>query len=133
VLQKDKSKDNIAYKTADRFPRDKAKSLKILVDKRHEAVILPIFGIATPFHISVIKNLSQTDEDGYSLLRINFVTPGIKNIKTGAGGTSYLKEITYRSQSSASLATAQRLIKEAQKRYKQLENERKEMEVWTCR
>lgn len=99
------------------------------MDKRHEAVILPIFGMATPFHISVIKNLSQTDEEGYSLLRINFVTPGIKNIKTATGGTSYLKEITYRSQSSTSLATASRLIKEAQKRYKQLESERKEMEV----
>lgn len=51
------------------------------VDKRYEAVILPIYGVMTPFHISFIKNASQTEEGEFSYLRINFNTPGVTTIK----------------------------------------------------
>jgi hypothetical protein len=80
-LQNEHVKENIAYSNPERFPKDKAKSLKILVDPRHEAVILPIFSIATPFHISFIKNISQTEGEGYSTLRINFVTPTMTQLR----------------------------------------------------
>lgn len=29
--------------------------MKIFIDKKHETVIMPVFGIATPFHIATIK------------------------------------------------------------------------------
>jgi len=29
--------------------------VSVFLDKKHEAIILPLFGIATPFHISTIK------------------------------------------------------------------------------
>lgn len=48
----------------------------IYVDKRHDTVIVPIFGIPVPFHISMIKNASQTVEGDYTCLRINFTHPG---------------------------------------------------------
>ena len=46
------------------------------LDKKYEAVILPIFGHPTPFHISAIKNVSSSIEADYTYLRINFHHPG---------------------------------------------------------
>ena len=46
-------------------------------DQKREAVILPIFGMATPFHISTVKNTSYNDQDEEQvMLRINFSAPG---------------------------------------------------------
>ena len=45
-------------------------------DRKYETVILPLFGMAVPFHISMIKNISQTVEGPYTYLRINFFHPG---------------------------------------------------------
>lgn len=44
---------------------------QILVDVKAEALLLPIYGYLVPFHISIVKNASKTDD----YLRINFVTP----------------------------------------------------------
>lgn len=46
------------------------------LDKKYETVIMPIFGIPVPFHISTIKNISQSIEGDYTYLRINFFHPG---------------------------------------------------------
>lgn len=48
----------------------------LLLDKKYETVIMPIFGIPAPFHISTIKNISQSVEGDYTYLRINFFHPG---------------------------------------------------------
>lgn len=37
---------------------------------------MPIFGIPVPYHISTIKNISQSVEGDYTYLRINFFHPG---------------------------------------------------------
>lgn len=37
---------------------------------------MPIFGIPVPFHISTIKNISQSVEGDYTYLRLNFFHPG---------------------------------------------------------
>jgi len=47
---------NVAYKHASLVPRDNdVREHRIFVDKKYEAVVLPLFGVATPFHISTIK------------------------------------------------------------------------------
>lgn len=48
----------------------------IYTDRKYETVILPIFGVPVPFHISTIKNISQSVEGDYTYLRINFFHPG---------------------------------------------------------
>lgn len=45
-------------------------------DRKYETVILPIYGLPVPFHISMIKNISQSVEGDYTYLRINFFHPG---------------------------------------------------------
>ena len=74
--QEVEKRENIAYRSQSELPAEDTKTLKIFIDKKHEAVVLPIYGIAVPFHISTIKNLSQSQEGETTYLRINFFTPG---------------------------------------------------------
>lgn len=55
------------------------------VDKKYETVIMPIFGLPVPFHISTIKNISQSIEGDYTYLRINFFHPGANVIRNEGG------------------------------------------------
>lgn len=47
-----------------------------VVDRKYETIVLPVFGSPTPFHISTVKNISQSVEGDYTYLRINFFHPG---------------------------------------------------------
>ena len=50
--------------------------LQIFVDRKSQTVVLPIYGYAVPFHINTIKNVSKNEEAEFTLLRVNFQTPG---------------------------------------------------------
>lgn len=70
-------KNTVSYKSMSQIPREpEVKELKLYVDKKYETVIMPVFGIQVPFHISTIKNISQSVEGEYTYLRINFFHPG---------------------------------------------------------
>ncbi|XP_071546474.1 FACT complex subunit spt16-like [Panulirus ornatus] len=136
-------KSTVSYRSANILPREpEISELKIYVDRKYETVILPIYGMPVPFHISMIKNISQSVEGDYTYLRINFFHPG-SNIGKSDGifpnpDAVFLKEITYRSTNtkepgelsapSSNLNTAFRLIKEVQKKFKTREAEEKEKE-----
>ncbi|CAL2027349.1 unnamed protein product [Caenorhabditis brenneri] len=72
------------------------------VDRKYDLVILPIFGRPAPFHISMIKNFSESVEGDFTYLRINIDRLGI--------GFSF-RAI----QPSPNLSTAFRLIKKMKK------------------
>ncbi|XP_043281319.1 FACT complex subunit spt16 isoform X1 [Venturia canescens] len=137
-------KSTVSYKSLGHMPKEtEVKELKLYVDKKYETVILPIFGIPVPFHISTIKNISQSVEGDYTYLRINFFHPGA-TMGRGEGGVypqpdaTFVKEVTYRSTNtkepgeisapSSNLNTAFRLIKEVQKKFKNREAEEREKE-----
>lgn len=70
-------KNTASYKSMSQMPREpEVRELKLYVDKKYETVIMPVFGIPVPFHISTIKNISQSVEGEYTYLRINFFHPG---------------------------------------------------------
>uniref|UniRef100_A0A1L8E2L1 FACT complex subunit n=1 Tax=Nyssomyia neivai TaxID=330878 RepID=A0A1L8E2L1_9DIPT len=137
-------KSTVSYKNSNQMPRDaEVKELKLFVDRKYETVIMPIFGIPVPFHISTIKNISQSVEGDYTYLRINFFHPGATMGRNEGGlyfhpDATFLKEVTYRSTNtkepgeisapSSNLNTAFRLIKEVQKRFKTREAEEREKE-----
>ncbi|CAL7935430.1 unnamed protein product [Xylocopa violacea] len=137
-------KSTISYKSLSHMPREpEVKELKLYVDKKYETVILPIFGIPVPFHISTIKNISQSVEGDYTYLRINFFHPGATMGRNEGGSypqpdATFVKEVTYRSTNtkepgeisapSSNLNTAFRLIKEVQKKFKNREAEEREKE-----
>ncbi|XP_022082378.1 FACT complex subunit SPT16-like [Acanthaster planci] len=137
-------KSNASYKHVSQMPRDPdVQRLRLYVDKKYETVILPVFGQATPFHISTIKNISQSVEGDYTYLRINFFHPGAAlgrsdgNMFSNPEAT-FLKELTYRSSNtkgagesstpSSNLNLAFRLIKDVQKKFKTREAEEREKE-----
>jgi len=135
-------KSIIAYKSPKDFPKENEISdLKIYVDKKNEAVILPVFGVPVPFHISTIKNVSTSVEGDYLYLRINFFFPGSTLEKGTAFPTNeatFLKELTYRSyalkEQGEVNSPAQNLqdsfvaIKTVQKKFKSRIDEQKELE-----
>ncbi|XP_070294030.1 LOW QUALITY PROTEIN: FACT complex subunit SPT16 [Salvelinus sp. IW2-2015] len=137
-------KSNVSYKNGSQMPREKdVRDMKIFIDKKYETVVMPVFGIATPFHIATIKNISSSVEGDWTYLRINFYVPGSSlgrnegNIFPNPDAT-FVKEITYRASNlkapgdptvpSTNLQNAFRIIKEVQKRYKTREAEEKEKE-----
>ncbi|EEC06307.1 FACT complex subunit spt16, putative [Ixodes scapularis] len=145
-VQKDEKvrKSTVSYKSVNQLPKEpEVKELKVFVDKKYETVILPIFGIPVPYHISTVKNISQSVEGDYTYLRINFFHPG-SALGRNEGSVfpnpeaTFLKEITYRSTNvkepgeisapSSNLNTAFRLIKEVQKKFKTREAEEREKE-----
>lgn len=137
-------KNTVSYKNVNQMPRvTEVKQLQLYVDQKYETVILPIYGIPVPFHISTIKNISQSIEGDYTYLRINFFHPGSMMGKTENGtyqnpDATFLKEVTYRSTNtkepgeisppSSNLNTAFRLIKEVQRKFKTREAEEREKE-----
>nr|AAB80936.1 probable transcriptional regulator dre4 [Drosophila melanogaster] len=137
-------KNTVSYKSISQMPREpEVKELKLYVDKSTETVIMPVFGIQVPFHISTIKNISQSVEGEYTYLRINFFHPGATMGRNEGGlypqpERTFVKEVTYRSSNvkehgevgapSANLNNAFRLIKEVQKRFKTREAEEREKE-----
>ncbi|RVE54784.1 hypothetical protein evm_000551 [Chilo suppressalis] len=137
-------KSTVSYKSVSQMPREnEVKELKLYVDRKYETVILPIFGVPVPFHISTIKNISQSVEGDYTYLRINFFHPGATMGRNEGGNYSqpdatFVKEVTYRSTNtkepgeisppSSNLNTGFRLIKEVQKKFKTREAEEREKE-----
>ncbi|XP_055534629.1 FACT complex subunit spt16 isoform X2 [Wyeomyia smithii] len=138
-------KSTVSYKGGiNQMPREpEVKELKLFVDRKYETVIMPIFGVPVPFHISTIKNISQSVEGDYTYLRINFFHPGATMGRNEGGmypnpDATFVKEVTYRSTNtkepgeinapSTNLNTAFRLIKEVQKRFKTREAEEREKE-----
>eukprot|EP00798_Chlamydomonas_sp_ICE-L_P025578 gene25578-11229_t len=60
----------VAYRSLADIPP--SKDLNIQVDSRSEAVLVPIFGVMVPFHITTVKNAtSNSDHDG-AMVRITF-------------------------------------------------------------
>lgn len=135
-------KSIVAYRSLKDFPKENEISdLKIFVDKRNEAVILPVFGVPVPFHISTIKNVSTSVEGDYLYLRINFFFPGStleKGTAFPSNEATFLKELTYRSyalkEQGEVNSPAQNLndsfvtIKTVQKKFKTRVDEEKELE-----
>lgn len=85
------------YSDPSQFPKELTRN-KIFVDPSRETVILPIFGLMVPFHISYIKNASKTDEE---YLRINFVTPEVDSREfsvkfQGKGAAAVQKNETFK-------------------------------------
>ncbi|XP_044015295.1 FACT complex subunit spt16 isoform X2 [Aphidius gifuensis] len=137
-------KSTVSYKSVNSMPNEpEVKELKLYVDKKYETVILPIYFTPVPYHISTIKNISQSIEGDYTYLRINFFHPGATMGRNEGGiypnpDATFVKEVTYRSTNtkepgeisppSSNLNTAFRLIKDVQKKFKNREAEEREKE-----
>eukprot|EP00898_Chlorokybus_atmophyticus_P001471 jgi/Chlat1/2324/Chrsp17S02801 len=124
------SADVVAYRHVDEIPTV-GRELTIQVDQRHEAVLLPIYGVLLPFHVSTIKSVTSQQDGGHSFLRINFNIPG-----TGfAAGyppaikypnSIFLKELSYRSSDVRHVNQIVSVLKTLQRQVRQRDTEQAE-------
>jgi nucleosome binding factor SPN SPT16 subunit len=59
-----------AYRSVSDLPS--SQSLQVLVDSQREAVLLPIYGIMVPVHITAVKSVTSNVEQETALIRISF-------------------------------------------------------------
>lgn len=135
-----------AYSAVKHFPQLRPRI--ITVDMDAEALLVPINGVPVPFHISVIKSVSKSEEGQYSYLRINFFTPqtpgvgrkGVHRVSDNApifptikgadnALPSFVKELSFRSSNPANLGDCMRKIKELRKRLTQKQTQAADMET----
>ncbi|KAJ3142649.1 FACT complex subunit spt16 [Physocladia obscura] len=105
--------------------------LRIVVDRRSEAVILPVYGMAVPFHISTLKAVVKNEEGSSTYLRFNFITPGQATGKKEVHpfedvNSTFVKAMTFKSPDMARFAEIYREVNELKKDFTKREAERKE-------
>ena len=87
------------------FPSD-LKNGEIYISQKNFTVFLPIFKHMVPFHIGLIKNTSKSEDNNYTILRINFVIP-VSGNDLGIIGKSdnpvFIREISYKYNDSNSI------------------------------
>ncbi|KAI8089405.1 FACT complex subunit-domain-containing protein [Halteromyces radiatus] len=120
-----------SYRSEAKLPRE-VRDLRIIVDKRNDTVILPIYGMAVPFHISTLKTASKSDEGEFVMLRFNFVTPGQagnkkEDLPFDDANATFVRALTFRSANTARMAEIYRDITELKKEAVKKEAQRKEM------
>ncbi|KAI9708840.1 MAG: FACT complex subunit spt16 [Chrysothrix sp. TS-e1954] len=121
-----------SYKRDNQFP-SKVKELIVCVDERASTVVVPVIGRPVPFHINTIKNASTNNEQGFTYLRLNFLSPG-----QGLGrkedqsfedpNAHFVRSLSFRSKDHERLAETARQITDLKKNSARREQERKDME-----
>ena len=121
-----KSFDNIKQ-----FPSE-LKNGKIFLYPKYFTIFLPIFKHMVPFHIGLIKNTSKSEDNNYTILRINFVIPISGNdfgiLDDDSNNPVFIREISYKYKDSNFVQNIIAQIKEMTKAYKAKEQENKEKE-----
>lgn len=115
------------YDSKSQFPTD-LKMGKIYIDSHNFTVFLPIFKQMIPFHISLIKNPSKSEDNNYTVLRLNFVIP-VSNIDFGeikGQQPVFIRDISYKHPDSKVITKILTQIRELSKVYKNKQQENKE-------
>jgi nucleosome binding factor SPN SPT16 subunit len=121
-----------SYKKDTMLPRE-IRSNKILVDRKNSTIILPVFGLAVPFHINSLKNIQKNDENEYVYLRFNFNTPGQATKKDEVlpyddASANFVRSLTFRSTDTWRYNQLYKDIMELKRDIQKKELQRKEME-----
>ncbi|RKP10675.1 FACT complex subunit spt16 [Thamnocephalis sphaerospora] len=121
-----------SYRRIESLPKG-LENCKIVVDRKAFTVILPIYGLAVPFHLSTLKNLSKSDEGDYVSLRFNFVTPGQPGGKKDEQpfddpNATFVRALLYRSADVGRFTQLYKDIMELKKDLAKKDAEVKEME-----
>eukprot|EP01018_Ginkgo_biloba_P035545 Gb_23782 [translate_table: standard] len=119
----------VAYKNVDDIPS--SRELMIQVDQKHEAILLPVYGIMVPFHIATIKSVSSQQDGGSSYIRIIFNVPGTGFNANDVSsqkfqGCIYLKEVSFRSKDTRHVNQVVQLIKTLRRQVALRESEKAE-------
>lgn len=119
-----------SYSNFSTIPRDLVMG-KIYVDNKTDTIILPISKTMVPFHASLIKNISKSEINSFSFIRINFHIPltGLTNLaynELNLKSPVFIKELTYKSRDAKNYANLFKIIKDLIKKVRIKEREEKE-------
>ena len=84
----------VAYRTAAEVPAPR--ELAITVDAEKEALLLPLYGVMVPFHISTVKALSSTNDADHAVVRVTFHVSGAYEPAAKHPAAIFLKELSFR-------------------------------------
>lgn len=121
-----------SYKNPSMLPKE-IRTNKILVDRKNDTILLPVFGHAVPFHINTLKNISKNEEGSYVYLRLNFNTPG-QVVKKGEplpfddATATFVRSFIFRSADTWRYNQLFKDISEMKREIVKKESQRKEME-----
>lgn len=95
----------VAYKNVEDIPF--SRDLMIQIDHKNEAVLLPVYGIMVPFHISTIKSVTSQKDGGSSCIHVIFNIPW-----AGFNANDiYLKGISFHSKDTRHVNQVVQLVK----------------------
>ena len=66
------------------------------MDSRNEAVLLPIYGVMLPFHITTIKSVTNNQDNEHAYIRVAFNVGGVYEPATRYPTAIFLKELSFR-------------------------------------
>lgn len=142
-----KSKDNMsdasgawqqreqkAYDQPQNVPGAKGVPKEILVDRKAETVLLPIFGCVVPFNVTSIKSVNVSSEGSNTYLRLNFHHPSVsKNAQTNPykpaswfPDLTFVKEISFRSTDEGHANRIVQDVRQLKRQVSQRETEKQE-------
>lgn len=117
------TKDMVSYRSLAEVPP--APTLTVQVDHKSESLLLPIYGVMVPFHISTVKSIAATDAPGdkeQSFIRITFNVPGshtgpVYDPAVKFPGHTFIKELSFK---TGNAAHAQRVVADAKNLQRQI-------------
>lgn len=120
-----------SYKRDNQFP-SRVQDLSIVVDVKASTVVLPIMGRPVPFHINTIKTASASNEGEFSMIRINFISPGQsvgrKEDQPFEDPTAhFVRSLTFRSTDNDHIQDVAAQITDLRKSATRREQEKKEL------
>jgi hypothetical protein len=74
--------------------------LVLQVDQKGEALLLPIYGVMVPFHITTMRNISNSQENDHAYIRINFNYGAAYDPAAKFPGCIMLKELSFRTSNT---------------------------------
>lgn len=120
-----------SYKRDNQLP-SRVQDLSIVVDVKASTVVLPIMGRPVPFHINTIKTASASNEGEFSMIRINFISPGQsvgrKEDQPFEDPTAhFVRSLTFRSTDNNHIQDVATQITDLRKNATRREQEKKEL------
>lgn len=115
-----------SFDNSSQFPSE-IKNGKIYISSDNFTIFLPLFKQMVPFHIALIKSTTKSEDNNFTILRINFVLPISRQDAIIKGENPvYICEISYKFKDANYVQNLSNQIKELQKKYKQKIQENKE-------
>ena len=113
-----------AFSSSSEYPKG-TRANAIIVDKAHNAVLVPLFGTLVPFHVSTIKSVVKSEEGLKAFLRLNFysanqalgkdVAPAMAAAVQRHGESIFIRTLNFASRDHRNLTAVEAQIKVMQK------------------